>query len=65
MTPVETILVSTKRVACNGGGGPLGHPKIYLNLGDDDKALCPYCSRLYVLEKVAHKAAEPAPVVES
>jgi len=45
----ETITVDTDRVACDGGGGALGHPKVYLNLGKDKRIECPYCSRLYVL----------------
>ena len=40
------------RVACNGGGGPLGHPQIWLNLGINGSVTCPYCSRQFV------KAAE-------
>ena len=31
--PFEVIIVETDRVACDGGGGALGHPKVYLNLG--------------------------------
>ena len=31
-----------------GGGGPLGHPRVFLNLGRDGKVECPYCSRLFV-----------------
>jgi uncharacterized Zn-finger protein len=72
MTPFETILVSSKRVACNGGGGPLGHPNVYLSLGVDDRATCPYCSRLFILEHAAQAeggahavAAEPVAPVES
>jgi uncharacterized Zn-finger protein len=49
MQPFETILVDSNVVACNGGGGPLGHPRVYLNLGGDGKVECPYCSRLFVL----------------
>jgi uncharacterized Zn-finger protein len=42
--------IETKRsvVKCDGGGGPLGHPVIYLNLGKEEKIVCPYCSRYYV-----------------
>jgi uncharacterized Zn-finger protein len=46
--PFETIIVDTDRVACDGGGGPLGHPKVYLNLAEQGRIECPYCSRLYV-----------------
>jgi uncharacterized Zn-finger protein len=30
----ETITVSETRVACDGGG-TLGHPKVYLQIGDE------------------------------
>ena len=57
--PFETITVDTDRVACDGGGGPLGHPKVYLNLGPQGRVECPYCSRVYVLRQGAepHEAA--------
>lgn len=43
------IPTNDKRVACNGGGGPLGHPQVWLTLGTDGEIVCPYCSRHYVL----------------
>ena len=49
MQPFETIYIDTMVAACNGGGGPLGHPKVYLNLSAEGKVECPYCSRLFVL----------------
>lgn len=48
-TVEETIRVTSKRVACDGGGGALGHPRVWLHLDEDDQVLCPYCSRLYVM----------------
>jgi uncharacterized Zn-finger protein len=51
--PFEVITVDTDRVACDGGGGALGHPKVYLNLGKEGRVECPYCSRLYVLREGA------------
>ena len=47
MGPFETIYIDETVAACNGGG-PLGHPKVYLNLGPAGKVECPYCSRLFV-----------------
>jgi uncharacterized Zn-finger protein len=55
--PFETITVDTDRVACDGGGGALGHPKVYLNLGEERRIECPYCSRLYVLREGANTHA--------
>ena len=48
MVPFETIYIDEMVAACNGGGGPLGHPRVYLNLGPAGKVECPYCSRLFV-----------------
>ena len=55
--PFEIITVDTDRVACDGGGGALGHPKVYLNLGEEGRVECPYCSRLYVLAEGAKPGA--------
>jgi uncharacterized Zn-finger protein len=48
MGPFETIYINETVAACNGGEGPLGHPKVYLNLAPGGKVECPYCSRLFV-----------------
>ncbi len=50
MSNVETIEVETKRVGCDGGGA-LGHPLIYLEMGEKSAIVCPYCSRIYQLKK--------------
>lgn len=41
---------SSKRVSCNGGGGALGHPLIWLTYGQDGNATCPYCSKNLTLK---------------
>jgi uncharacterized Zn-finger protein len=35
-------------VACDGGDGPLGHPRVWLRIVGT-QTFCPYCSRVYVL----------------
>jgi uncharacterized Zn-finger protein len=50
MSNDETEEVETKRVGCNGGG-VLGHPLIYLEMGPQSKIVCPYCSRTYQLKE--------------
>ena len=49
-TPSSSNVIVTKqpRVACNGGGGPLGHPQVWLTLGIGGKVTCPYCSCIFV-----------------
>ena len=50
---VERIEVETHSVACDGGGGVHGHPKVYLEMGADSEVQCPYCNCFYVLRKAA------------
>ena len=49
MEPIETIIIENSTVSCDGGGGQLGHPRVYLTTGTKDRIQCPYCGRLYVL----------------
>ncbi|MCG8507300.1 MAG: zinc-finger domain-containing protein [Sphingomonadales bacterium] len=48
--PPETVYVTEKTVACDGGEGALGHPMVYLNMGEDGRIDCPYCDREFILE---------------
>ena len=45
----EIIEVTTSRVSCDGIGGALGHPRVYLEMGDETSVECPYCDRRFVL----------------
>ena len=56
MDPDKPITVETATVRCDGGGGPLGHPAVYLKIGDEGEIVCPYCSRIYILAEGAEKA---------
>ena len=47
--PAEIVEVETNHVYCDGGGGALGHPKVYLTLVNG-KVVCPYCGREFVLK---------------
>ncbi|MEQ1782823.1 MAG: zinc-finger domain-containing protein [Hyphomonadaceae bacterium] len=46
----EVVLVATKKVACDGGGGALGHPKVWYDMSEQDYVECKYCDRLFVLK---------------
>ena len=52
MTTDEIIEVTTTTIGCDGGG-VLGHPTVYLKIGDAGGVICPYCSRQFVLSKDA------------
>ena len=47
--PPETIVVRSRRVACDGVGGALGHPRVWLEMGEASFVECPYCDRRFVL----------------
>lgn len=50
MKPVEIVEVETSNVSCDGGS-VLGHPRIYLNMGETKEVDCPYCGCRFVLKK--------------
>ena len=50
--PPETFHVDDRTVACDGGGGALGHPRVFLRI-EGHEAVCPYCSRVYILNEGA------------
>jgi len=50
------IIVTTKRIACDGGGGALGHPKVWMDMGQSKMVRCKYCDREYVLDADAKTA---------
>jgi uncharacterized Zn-finger protein len=47
--PPEVIVVHSHRISCDGVGGALGHPRVYLEMGADPFVECPYCDRKFVL----------------
>ncbi len=52
--PSETIKTDSTTVNCDGGGGALGHPRVYLQIKPEVGEIeCPYCSRHYVLSQTA------------
>jgi uncharacterized Zn-finger protein len=55
-TPAEIIHVDSRTAACDGGDGALGHPRVFLRI-PGEQVMCPYCSRLYVLNPGADHAS--------
>lgn len=56
ITAPETVVVDRTRVACEGSGGALGHPRIYMEMGEQDFVECGYCDRRFVLSPGAKAA---------
>ena len=50
----ETETVTTSRVACDGGEGALGHPRVWLTVDMAQGFVeCPYCDKKFVLAEDA------------
>ena len=43
------IYVDSREVFCDGGPDELGHPGVYLNIGEQSQITCPYCSQIFAL----------------
>jgi uncharacterized Zn-finger protein len=61
--PAEEVLVRSRRVSCDGVGGALGHPRVWIELGGDNVGECPYCDRRFVLAGGGHESERRAPGV--
>ncbi len=55
--PPEIVETDSMTVSCDGSGGALGHPRVYLNLGANGHVDCGYCDRRFVLRAGAKAAA--------
>lgn len=53
MNAHETEIVNQTRVACDGGGDPSGHPRVYLTVGAEGQVDCPYCGKTFILKEGA------------
>ncbi|SET81809.1 zinc-finger domain-containing protein [Oceanicella actignis] len=46
----EVEIVETTRVSCDGGAGPLGHPRVWMTIPEDKGYVeCGYCDKKFVL----------------
>lgn len=52
VTPEDIRPAHSRAVACDGGGGTLGHPLVMLRI-EDTQVTCPYCSRTFRLTENA------------
>ena len=54
----ETKIVESFRIACDGGEGALGHPRVWLQIPEDQGWVeCPYCDCKYVHKGTSEQAA--------
>ena len=57
---VSEIRIGTREFKCIGVSPPHDHPHVYIDMGDDDTILCPYCATRYRFDpKLALFESEP------
>jgi uncharacterized Zn-finger protein len=59
----EVVVVHSHRIACDGVGGALGHPRVYLEMGGEPYVECPYCDRRFVMAGAGAEGEHAAPGV--
>ena len=50
-SPFEVLHVNSKKISCDGAKGASTHPLVYLNMGEKDYVICPYCSKYFTIKK--------------
>lgn len=48
--PPEIFRATKATVSCEGIGGALGHPRVWLQIGSSGYADCGYCDRRFILD---------------
>ncbi|MEO1199294.1 MAG: zinc-finger domain-containing protein [Pseudomonadota bacterium] len=43
----EVVEIGAKKFKCMGALPPFDHPHVFLDMGDENEIICPYCSTLY------------------
>jgi uncharacterized Zn-finger protein len=44
---VPVIEIGARKFMCVGATPPFDHPHVFLDMGEDNEIVCPYCSTLY------------------
>jgi len=48
---VNRIKIGVKEFQCMGATPPQDHPHVYLDMGDENQIVCPYCSTLFEFDE--------------
>ena len=61
---VAQIEIGAKEFMCIGALPPFDHPHVFLDMGDENDIVCPYCSTHYIYNsRLAPGSAEPQSTV--
>jgi len=58
---VPIVRIGCREFKCIGAKPPQDHPHVYLNMGDANEIVCPYCSTLFRFDQsLGSHEADPA-----
>lgn len=50
--------IHERTVECDGGGGPLGHPRVFINLDKPEICTCTYCGLPFVCTLIPNETKQ-------
>jgi uncharacterized Zn-finger protein len=57
----HAVSIGVKEFMCVGAAPPFDHPHVFLDMGDADELVCPYCSTLYRYRSELHNVETDPP----
>lgn len=54
---VPVIEIGAREFMCMGALPPFDHPHVFIDMGDEAEAICPYCSTLFRYDSALHGTA--------
>jgi uncharacterized Zn-finger protein len=57
---LRSVRVGAREFMCIGALPPFDHPHIFIDMGDENEAICPYCSTLYIFQAALNGHSDPA-----
>ena len=56
---VPKVKIGAQRFMCIGALPPFDHPHIFIDMGQSDETVCPYCSTRYVYDATLKGHSDP------
>jgi uncharacterized Zn-finger protein len=58
---VAVVEIGAREFMCVGEPPPFDHPHVFLDMGEDNEIICPYCSTLYRFDAALDPGAARPP----
>ena len=58
---VAELAIGVKEFMCVGASPPFDHPHVFLDMGKNDRVVCPYCATAFAFRADLHPAETDPP----